>query len=122
MEIIEQAYTSHFSLFKVTVYAKYSVEMESPGNWLDNVEISRFFHNRNKKDKKNNNIAARAGSTESSSWILYLIIVKILRLIVENLINSHEKYFFIEHWLGSNEDYLFNNIPMFKLFNIPMFK
>ena len=32
------------------------------------------------------------------------------RLTVENLINSHEICFFIEHWLGSNEDYLFNNI------------
>ena len=67
VDIIERAYTSYFSLFKVTVDAKYSVEMESPGNWPDNVEVSRFFHNRNKNDKKNDTTAARAGSTENRS-------------------------------------------------------
>ena len=31
-------------------------------------------------------------------------------LIVEKLINSHDICFFIEHWLGPNEAYFFNNI------------
>ncbi len=31
-------------------------------------------------------------------------------LIVKNLINSYDICFFIEHWLGSNDAYLFNNI------------
>ena len=62
VESIERDYSSHFSLFKVTVNSNFADGMSNPVNWPDNVEISRYF---NKYSVKTNDrkLAANAGST-----------------------------------------------------------